>query len=206
MDYHTMGFRECANEVARYLVSIEGMEQQNPLRLRLLSHLQCFVAQRELTSKPGASPNWIPGNYQTGYSIPPTYQGYPTQSNVYVPNLPTPVIPHSIPLEQLQHHSTSHSSTSTNTTDTLSNHTQAQIHESNHQHYSGSHETHQELQQEPTYTDLSSSVHRASSASLGYSNPEYPPGSAQGYAQGQPGVYNGNGVKPYRPWGAEMAY
>lgn len=50
-DYHVVGFRECASEVARYLVTMEGMDIQDPLRLRLMSHLQCFVAQRELQLK-----------------------------------------------------------------------------------------------------------------------------------------------------------
>ncbi|XP_041975731.1 hairy/enhancer-of-split related with YRPW motif protein [Aricia agestis] len=56
MDYHAIGFRECAAEVARYLVSCEGLDIQDPLRLRLMSHLQCFAAQRELHAKPG----WLP--------------------------------------------------------------------------------------------------------------------------------------------------
>lgn len=61
MDYHRVGFRECASEVARYLVAVEGMDLQDPLRLRLLSHLQCYGNQREnaplpsLTSTPTPS-------------------------------------------------------------------------------------------------------------------------------------------------------
>lgn len=51
MDYHSIGFRECAAEVARYLVTVEGMDIQDPLRLRLMSHLQCYSAQRELANK-----------------------------------------------------------------------------------------------------------------------------------------------------------
>lgn len=51
VDYHIVGFRECASEVARYLVTMEGMDIQDPMRLRLMSHLQCFVAQRELQLK-----------------------------------------------------------------------------------------------------------------------------------------------------------
>lgn len=61
MDYHSIGFRECAAEVARYLVTVEGMDIQDPLRLRLMSHLQCFAAQRELATKQ-ASTAW---NYNT---------------------------------------------------------------------------------------------------------------------------------------------
>ena len=51
MDYRVLGFRECASEVARYLVTVEGMDIQDPLRLRLMSHLQCYMAQREFQSR-----------------------------------------------------------------------------------------------------------------------------------------------------------
>ena len=60
MDYRSVGFRECAAEVARYLVAVEGMDIQDPLRLRLLSHLQCYSAQREAAAKASLS-NTIPG-------------------------------------------------------------------------------------------------------------------------------------------------
>lgn len=82
MDYHIIGFRECASEVARYLVTIEGMDIQDPLRLRLMSHLQCFVAQRELSAKSsaasGSSSNWssFQSTYQPNYSTQ-AYQAYP---------------------------------------------------------------------------------------------------------------------------------
>ena len=46
LDYRSIGFRECLAEVARYLMTVEGMDLQDPLRLRLLSHLQCFATQR----------------------------------------------------------------------------------------------------------------------------------------------------------------
>lgn len=58
LDYHGIGFRECVSEVARYLVGFEGLDLQDPLRLRLMSHLQCFSAQREnhLKSPPPLHP------------------------------------------------------------------------------------------------------------------------------------------------------
>lgn len=46
MDYHSIGFRECAAEVARYLTSVEGMNTQDPMRVRLVSHLQMFASSR----------------------------------------------------------------------------------------------------------------------------------------------------------------
>ncbi|XP_026492661.1 hairy/enhancer-of-split related with YRPW motif protein [Vanessa tameamea] len=70
MDYHSIGFRECAAEVARYLVSCEGLDIQDPLRLRLMSHLQCFAAQRELAAK---STNW---GYPQYPSVPQPQHGY----------------------------------------------------------------------------------------------------------------------------------
>ncbi|KAL1419354.1 hypothetical protein MTO96_005433 [Rhipicephalus appendiculatus] len=70
MDYHSMGFRECASEVARYLVAIEGIDLQDPLRLRLMSHLQCYSAQRELAAK---SSCWSPAS--------PAAPHYPTSGS-----------------------------------------------------------------------------------------------------------------------------
>ena len=77
MDYHNIGFRECAAEVARYLVTVEGLDIQDPLRLRLMSHLQCFAAQRELASKQAASATWSYGasptaNYTTSTPVTST--------------------------------------------------------------------------------------------------------------------------------------
>ncbi|XP_061392973.1 hairy/enhancer-of-split related with YRPW motif protein-like [Musca vetustissima] len=116
MDYHIIGFRECAAEVARYLVTIEGMDIQDPLRLRLMSHLQYFVQQREMslkncTATPGATPWTVhPGaaaaaaasSYQPNCGVTP-YQAYPSatssaastvhtsshSNSSYVPNLPS---------------------------------------------------------------------------------------------------------------------
>ena len=63
LDYRYVGFRECAAEVARYLVAVEGMDLQDPLRMRLLSHLQCYSAQREAAAKASlqsVTPSWPP--------------------------------------------------------------------------------------------------------------------------------------------------
>ena len=106
MDYHIIGFRECAAEVARYLVTIEGMDIQDPLRLRLMSHLQYFVQQREMSKACPPSPGttWAAhptastaaaAVYQPNCGVAP-YQTYPSatgthasvSSSSYVPNLP----------------------------------------------------------------------------------------------------------------------
>ena len=54
MDYHAVGWGECAAEVGRYLVTMEGLDERDPLRLRLLSHLQSFHREHP-PSGPGAS-------------------------------------------------------------------------------------------------------------------------------------------------------
>jgi len=70
MDYHSIGFRECTTEVARYLVHVEGMELQDPLRLRLMSHLQCYAAQRELSLKTSAHASaWNPSAFTTPHQF-----------------------------------------------------------------------------------------------------------------------------------------
>uniref|UniRef100_A0A1A9X3P1 Uncharacterized protein n=1 Tax=Glossina brevipalpis TaxID=37001 RepID=A0A1A9X3P1_9MUSC len=87
-------------EVARYLVTIEGMDIQDPLRLRLMSHLQYFVQQRELSAKgcPSSASGWSTHTTAAGYQANcavATYQTYPTTathvgatSSGYVTNLP----------------------------------------------------------------------------------------------------------------------
>ena len=77
MDYHNIGFRECAAEVARYLVTIEGMDIQDPLRLRLMSHLQCYAAQRDLANKQAAT-SWGWGTSTQASSPAP----YPPSSSL----------------------------------------------------------------------------------------------------------------------------
>nr|XP_040580660.1 hairy/enhancer-of-split related with YRPW motif protein-like [Lepeophtheirus salmonis] len=51
-EYQIMGIRECVAEVSRYLVSIEGMDSQDPLKLRLISHLQMYASQRASGTPP----------------------------------------------------------------------------------------------------------------------------------------------------------
>ncbi|KAF4073816.1 hypothetical protein AMELA_G00247670 [Ameiurus melas] len=47
MDYRGLGFRECLAETARYLSIIEGLDNTDPLRIRLVSHLSSYATQRE---------------------------------------------------------------------------------------------------------------------------------------------------------------
>ncbi|XP_028253658.1 hairy/enhancer-of-split related with YRPW motif protein 1 [Parambassis ranga] len=50
MDYRGLGFRECLAETARYLSVIEGLDSADPLRIRLVSHLNNYASQREAHS------------------------------------------------------------------------------------------------------------------------------------------------------------
>lgn len=50
MDYRGLGFRECLAETARYLSIIEGLDNTDPLRIRLVSHLSNYASQREAHS------------------------------------------------------------------------------------------------------------------------------------------------------------
>ncbi|XP_028820041.1 hairy/enhancer-of-split related with YRPW motif protein 1 [Denticeps clupeoides] len=53
MDYRGLGFRECLAETARYLSIIEGLDGADPLRIRLVSHLNSYATQREAHSSLG---------------------------------------------------------------------------------------------------------------------------------------------------------
>lgn len=219
MDYHLIGFRECVSEVARYLMNIEGMDAHDPLRMRIMSHLQCFMAQIEISSKSSnATPNFPQGAYQPSYTVPyhQNYAPHSSGASNYIPNLPSSLSCPPAASSVLQNHrGPTHSSTTTNSpadqsaeeepqTQQLNSHHNHHHHESHqhqdHLHYNSSLETHQDLAG-PTYTDISTNTQRNSSSTIGYTNPQYmlPGNSSYGNA-----VYTGS--KPYRPWGAEMAY
>ncbi|XP_050432620.1 hairy/enhancer-of-split related with YRPW motif protein-like [Adelges cooleyi] len=75
MDYHNIGFRECAAEVARYLESVEGLNGRDPLRERLLSHLQYYSAQREYVAKSPAATAAPPPSWYGHHAPPPPSAG-----------------------------------------------------------------------------------------------------------------------------------
>ncbi|XP_015438548.1 PREDICTED: hairy/enhancer-of-split related with YRPW motif protein [Dufourea novaeangliae] len=79
MDYHAVGWGECAAEVGRYLVTMEGLDERDPLRLRLLSHLQSF--HREHAAGPGpAVPSTVPA--ATSLTSSTSTSSYEPASNV----------------------------------------------------------------------------------------------------------------------------
>lgn len=216
MDYHNIGFRECATEVARYLVTIEGMDVQDPLRVRLLSHLQCFVAQREFAA--------------SGKVKPTTSWGYPTP----VPNYPTPRTPtpgtniignldRFPPQQPLLPPPPLHQSHDIN----------------NHVHYTdistscaqptvlapspvaNTHSRHLNPEQLPSSSNLTplTSTASTSAAALSYQGAPVPhqynnsfapvPTSSNAsmvHIQNYNQANSSANMKPYRPWGAEVAY
>lgn len=193
MDYHSIGFRECASEVARYLVASEGMDLQDPMRLRMMSHLQCYAAQRELALKSSAHASvWNPSAFTTPSQFPSsstmsiaTHTSSVTDSSGYTPHL------------------------SALDSNSMSSHMMPPppplFSASKPGHHSAS--------------DASSQV--AASASSPYTpsgaaNIMTPVGGHQMSSSGQyfggyapPGAssqHQGGSVKHYRPWGAELAY
>jgi hairy and enhancer of split related with YRPW motif len=159
MDYHSIGFRECASEVARYLVSCEGLDIQDPLRLRLMSHLQCFAAQRELASKSCSTP--YPHAYP-GYPPPQTGSAQP-YPHAHAP-LSAPPAPH-VPI---------------------------------HDHHQG--------YAEGSVSSIPPSAPPVTSSSS-YAPPSHAPTSYHHSGPPPPHhQYPQSGSKPYRPWGAELAY
>lgn len=189
MDYHGMGFRECVAEVIRYLERIEGLDIQNPLRLRLTSHLQCCAAQRELASKQAtATSPWTYGTTQpypplnplsTAAPPPPSNQSSITNISPHQPQ------PHHQNIHEMGQFDITTSCAQTSVADSSS-------------------------RLAPSSSILTPLTTTTSTA-LGYSPHQYPvntftiPTSShhQNYNQNNPPT---QGMKPYRPWGAEVAY
>lgn len=234
MDYHIIGFRECASEVARYLVTIEGMDIQDPLRLRLMSHLQCFVAQRELSAKSSAasmtSTNWtsFQNSYQPNYPTTGYQATYPTapitpstnnQTNSNQLNnsfnssyMSTTAASSSylVPQSPTEYSSSSGYGTTANNSSSSSNVNTS----SNSNNVSSTSpapvtSTNDPAQQsqdnhQPIYTDLSNSNDRLQ-LNLG-GNYHYGNANQLYGNSSNNGYNNNNNSKPYRPWHPEMAY
>ncbi|KAI1243466.1 hypothetical protein IHE44_0001089 [Lamprotornis superbus] len=92
MDYRSLGFRECLAEVARYLSIIEGLDASDPLRVRLVSHLNNYASQREAASSAHTGIGHIPWGSAFGHH---------------------PHIPHPLLLAQNGHGNTSTTASST---------------------------------------------------------------------------------------------
>uniref|UniRef100_A0A674DHY0 Hes-related family bHLH transcription factor with YRPW motif 1 n=1 Tax=Salmo trutta TaxID=8032 RepID=A0A674DHY0_SALTR len=77
-DYRGLGFRECLAETARYLSIMEGLDSTDPLRIRLVSHLNSYAPRERPT--PSLCPGWATwhGARPLGLPPPPTW---PTTSS-----------------------------------------------------------------------------------------------------------------------------
>ncbi|XP_028675383.1 hairy/enhancer-of-split related with YRPW motif-like protein isoform X1 [Erpetoichthys calabaricus] len=72
VDYRTLGFRECMGEVARYLSSLEGLDNTDPIGARLVSHLNhCASEMDPLIHSPAS------------LTFPPWPWGFPQLSNPF---------------------------------------------------------------------------------------------------------------------------
>ncbi|KAI1289697.1 Hairy/enhancer-of-split related with YRPW motif protein 1 [Halotydeus destructor] len=208
MDYHSIGFRECASETARYLVAVEGLDLQDPLRLRTMSHLQCYAAQRELALKSSAhSSVWNPAAFTT----PSCTFAAPSASVSIVPEPGMPL--HSTYSGSHHHHHAHHSGlggeagpsashmmppppplfNSTKSSQSLDTSTPT-----------SSYSNHPSPHNISTVPSSASGMAVSSHQMVGPNGQHqyFPNYAAQAPASGQ---YPSGSVKPYRPWGAEVA-
>lgn len=190
-----MGFRECVAEVARYLERIEGLDVQNPLRLRLTSHLQCCAAQRELASKQATSTPWSYGStqpYPPLNTLPPSPNHNIANLNTHQPPPPPPPSLH----HQNMHHDLGHFDVSTSCAQTS---VQTPVPTSDTSRLAPS-------------TSILTPLTTTTSSALAYSPHQYPvntfsiPTSSQHQNYNQSNLPPSQGMKPYRPWGTELAY
>ncbi|XP_071524346.1 hairy/enhancer-of-split related with YRPW motif protein 2 isoform X2 [Panulirus ornatus] len=221
MDYHNIGFRECAAEVARYLVTIEGMDIQDPLRLRLMSHLQCYAAQRDLANKQAAS-SWGWGSTQP--PTPPSYTAGSSlsgfQGHVLPPHgatHPTPAPPHapSVGLDQSHGMSAFTAPSSSGTNDLGGSGCSLGGGQVSRLPTTGAGASQVPAVTMSTPTTPHTNYHLNLNA---HAFPANPPANMPNLslstntptlnsAAYNPGIQSGGaGVKPYRPWGAEIAY
>ena len=202
MDYHNIGFRECAAEVARYLVTVEGMDIQDPLRLRLMSHLQCFAAQRELATKQAAVATASPWSYGSS-SGPQHYPTSPGASSQMIPPPPPPPPP-----PQHGHHDGS-TGGGMSTYDITSTSSPSCGQTSSSSINTSSTTTRQQGQSQTTLTQLTTAT---SASPVGYAHHQYHmnlnsfPSTASHHQNAFNSSSGGSQMKPYRPWGAEVAY
>ncbi|XP_077973186.1 hairy/enhancer-of-split related with YRPW motif protein 1-like [Styela clava] len=95
LDLRSAGFRECAAEVARYLMSIEGMEPHEPLPVRLLTHLHSSLARREHEDVKAQWTSMPP--IGCGPFLPPLHQHSISDQRISGPNLLCGTMPTSRP-------------------------------------------------------------------------------------------------------------
>lgn len=203
VEYHIAGFRECISEIARYLAAIEGMDLQDPLRLRIMSHLQCFLTQKELAARANS------GGFQTYATAAATAGCPPPPFPIYQQNYhhhQGQTFMHQVP----NSHTPEHPVTQADST-TASPHAPTYTRSSSSQMHSGglmvnsayavSESTHIDQHQGATYLDLTHSNSRPV-----HPYPAVPFSTGSDVYTANSNFNNNSSKQPYRPWGAEMAY
>lgn len=211
MDYHSIGFRECASEVARYLVAIEGMDLQDPLRLRLMSHLQCYSAQRDLALKSTSHSGWNPSVFTTP-QYPPLPPSHSTNHSL------VPTSESAMPLHGTAPVSSHYVNNNISGLSDISNGGLAPQMMSHSHSIPKSNGSPPPISSSMPFSYSTQSSSASSTMSQMNANHHHHPNPyfATGYATstGVPGGVSGGGsthpqgasVKHYRPWGAELAY
>ncbi len=189
MDYQNLGFRDCIAELSRYLVTVEGMDLQDPLRLRLMSHLHSFIS-RGTSGASLVNPAAMAGSWQPS--------GYNHQYHVQAPPPSHTVSPHKIANNMETSYSLSQESTQT------PSYSRGNV-------CVGSSQSTYTPPTPPMYTTNAATAAAYSAYSTFSPAPLslHHPGSGVGGHGGGLSAYQTtvtvNG-KPYRPWGTEMAY
>ncbi|XP_042534835.1 hairy/enhancer-of-split related with YRPW motif-like protein [Dipodomys spectabilis] len=92
VDFRSIGFRECLTEVIRYLGVLEGPSScADPVRIRLLSHLNSYAAEMEPSPTPAGSLAFPVWPWSFFHSCP----GLPALSNqlTILGRVPGPILP-----------------------------------------------------------------------------------------------------------------
>ncbi|XP_061597815.1 hairy/enhancer-of-split related with YRPW motif protein 1 [Cololabis saira] len=210
MDYRGLGFRECLAETARYLSIIEGLDSTDPLRMRLVSHLNNYASQREAHS--GLSHL----AWGSAFGSPPAHLTHPLllQQKAGAPLAPLPRSTTSSPQNPLS--STSGSSPSSSSASSSSSSLESHV-PGRHSGRATPHSDQGPIRVPSTTAATATVLHPAlvpSSASklsppLLSSLSAFPfafsafPIISPSAALSPPGQTSGVG-KPYRPWGMEI--
>ncbi|XP_029701105.1 LOW QUALITY PROTEIN: hairy/enhancer-of-split related with YRPW motif protein 1-like [Takifugu rubripes] len=205
MDYRSLGFRECLAETARYLSIIEGLDTADPLRLRLVSHLNNYASQREAHS--GLSHL----AWGSAFGSPP-HLTHPLllQHQQHQPLAPLPRSASSSPQTSLSSSSSSSSTSSPSSS-------VAEAHASGRRSRSATPHSEQGPLRGPPTTAAATAVHPAlvSSSASKLSPPLLSPLSAFPFTFSAfpliapataigPSAPTSSVGKPYRPWGLEI--
>ncbi|KAL3889015.1 hypothetical protein ACJMK2_001374 [Sinanodonta woodiana] len=201
-DYHSVGFRECAAEVARYLVTVEGIDLQDPMRLRLLSHLQCYSAQRETSTKV---------SYQnSAWNSMPSYQVSSSENIQYNTSAAS-----SMCAMLPSHSTTEHNLSSQSGLLSMAFAMDHRLNQSDVVSPLPSHAHHPASSNRSGSSQITSTNAVSSQQSSTNFLPALPPQlhlefpvsfSANSLMSSNPFNNNTSGMKPYRPWGGEIAY